>query len=246
MPSSYWNAVNAVIEEADILLEVIDSRHIDATRNAEIEAKVRRSGKPLIFVFTKCDLAERKALEERSKEFFPCLYVSSKTYHGIKLLRDRILIEAKRAGVRLPRVGVLGYPNMGKSSLINALNGSASARTSAESGFTKGKQYIKARGFTLIDTPGVLAYKEVDELTKAVTGMNTNVKDPEGVVLRLLDSRPGILEAQYNAVFEGGDAEQSLEAIARKLNLLLKGGKADTKNAAERVLRDLRLGRVKI
>ena len=245
MPSNFWDAVNGVIKEADILLEVVDARRIDETRNVEIEEKVRRSGKALIFVFNKCDLADVAMLEHKKKELFPSVFVSSKEYHGIKMLYERIMIEAKRMGIKKPRVGVLGYPNMGKSSLINALNGAGRARTSAESGFTKGKQYVNAKGILLIDTPGVIPYGEKDELKSFITGINTRIKDPETAILKVMEEYPGAIEKAYE-VEAGEDLEDNLEEIAKKLNLLLRGGKPDTRRTAERVLKDVRSGNISI
>jgi len=58
---------------------------------------------------------------------------------------------------------------MGKSSLINALNGASKARTSSESGFTHGKQYVNAK--TSSDRyAGVIPYGEEDEMKSALTG----------------------------------------------------------------------------
>jgi hypothetical protein len=246
MSSSFWDSVNGVINEADILLEVVDARRIDETRNLEIEDKVRRAGKLLIYVFNKCDIADMSALEHKKKELFPSVFVSSKEYHGIKMLYERIIIEAKRLGIKRPKVGVLGYPNMGKSSLINALNGSAKARISAESGFTKGKQYVGAKGILLIDTPGVIPFGENDTVKKALTGIDTKFKDPETAVLKVIEEYPGTIEQFYGAEANAEDAEESLENIAVKLNLLLKGKRPDMRRASERILRDLRDGKIKI
>jgi ribosome biogenesis GTPase A len=245
MSNSYWNAVNAVIAEADILLEVVDARRIDETRNPEIEGKVRRAGKALIFVFNKCDLADQEALEHRKRELIPSVFVSSKEYHGIKMLYEKIIIEGKRLGLKKPRVGVLGYPNMGKSSLINALNGAGRAKTSAESGFTKGKQYIAMKSILLIDTPGVIPFGEKDIMKAALTGISTKIKDPEAAVLKIMDEYPSKIEDFY-CVTEDEDKEDTLESIARKLNLIIKGGKPDTRRTADRILKDLREGKIKI
>jgi ribosome biogenesis GTPase A len=246
MGASFWNAVKGVIEEADILLEVIDARHIDKTRNLEIEDRVHKSGKSLIYVFNKCDLMDKHEMEYHKKQLYPSVFVSSKEYHGIKMLYEKIMIEAKRMKIKKPKVGVLGYPNMGKSSLINALNGTGRARTSAESGFTKGKQYISTKQILLIDTPGVIPYGENDDIKKAITGMETRLKDPEEAVLKILEEYPGVLEKQYGVEFEEDDPEVGLENIAIKLNLLLKGKRPDAKKAAEKVLRDLRDGKVSV
>jgi ribosome biogenesis GTPase A len=234
MPSSFWDSVNGVIKESDIILEVLDARRIDETRNVEIEEKARRAGKVLIYVFNKCDLADVDSLNYKKKELFPSVFISSTKYHGIKMLYERIMIEAKRLGLKRPRVGVLGYPN-----------GASKARTSSESGFTHGKQYVNAKNIVLIDTPGVIPYDEKDEMKSALTGMNTKFKDPETAVLKVMEEYPGTVEEFYGAEADD-DKEVSLENIARKLNLVIRGGKPDTKRAAERVLRDIRNGDISI
>ena len=245
MPN-FWNAVNNVIQEADILLEIIDARRIDETRNAEIEDKVRRAGKVLIYVFNKCDLADQSALEHKKKELHPSVFVSAREYHGIKLLQERIMIEGKRIGLKKPKVGVLGYPNMGKSSIINALGGAGKARTSSESGFTKGKQYVTSRNILLIDTPGVIPVGDDDQMKKVITGIHTKIKDPELAALKIMEEYPGVIEGHYGTEPVPNDAEEALEAIAMKLNLIVKGGKADTRRAAERILKDIREGKISI
>jgi ribosome biogenesis GTPase A len=234
------------MREADILLEIIDARAISDTRNIEIEDKVRSKGKPLIFVLNKCDLvADRDSLDAAKKMLHPCAFVSAKEYHGMNMLRERIMIEAKRIGVQVPKVGVLGYPNMGKSSIINALNGGASASVSSESGHTKGKQYIRARNINLIDTPGVIPYKEGHDVKNSITGIKTDSKDPEGDLLLVMEKLPGIIEGYYGVEVDE-DKEASLESIGRKLNLLKKGGTPDTTRTAKRILLDLRIGKIKI
>ncbi|MBI5881377.1 GTPase, partial [archaeon] len=61
--ANYWKLVNDVIREADILLEILDGRSIDETRNIEIEDKVKKSGKVLIYVINKCDLVDKDKME---------------------------------------------------------------------------------------------------------------------------------------------------------------------------------------
>ncbi|MFH0869708.1 MAG: GTPase [archaeon] len=244
MPS-FWRAVNGVIDEADIVLEVIDARAVDETRNREIEDKVRRQGKVLIYVLNKCDLADQKTLERWKKVLSPCVFVSCTDYHGIKMLRERIIIEGKRAGKERPRVGVLGYPNMGKSSVINALNGAGKARVSAESGFTKGKQYVSARGFIMIDSPGVIPYLEKDEVKHSMVGINTHTKDPESALLKIMEAHPGLVEKHYGVPVDE-DKEDTLEEISLKLKIIKKGNAPDTFKAAQRILKDIREGKMSI
>src|SRR3989344_8471730 len=139
MPS-FWRHVNKVLVNSDIIIEVLDARMIEETRNMEIEEKIERLGKKILYVITKCDLADIKKLEEERKRLRPSVFISSTEKLGTTILKKKILELCH--GERVV-VGVVGYPNVGKSSLINALSGRGSARTSAQSGFTKGLQKIR-------------------------------------------------------------------------------------------------------
>ena len=54
---TFWKVINKVIEESDVILEILDARYPDKTRNLEIENKVKKAGKKLVYVLNKCDLA---------------------------------------------------------------------------------------------------------------------------------------------------------------------------------------------
>ena len=62
MPS-FWKHVNKVIKEADIIIEVLDARMVEETRNFEVEDKVKKEEKILLYVFNKCDLASKEKLK---------------------------------------------------------------------------------------------------------------------------------------------------------------------------------------
>jgi|APFre7841882654_1041346.scaffolds.fasta_scaffold29937_1 ribosome biogenesis GTPase A len=244
MGKNFWSVVNGVISESDILLEIIDARQVAETRNWEIEQKVKKEGKTLIYVLNKCDLANRDELEKIKKTLNPSVFISCKEYHGITLLKERILIEGKRMGKPKPKVGVLGYPNMGKSSVINALGGTGKAKTSAISGFTRGKQYIRSRPFYLIDTPGVIPYGEKDSVKNVMTGIKTESKDPEGDLLLVMHAHPGIIESHYNVTVEE-DKEETLGKIAVKINCVRKGNLPNTVRASQIILKLLREGDIR-
>jgi len=245
MGKNFWAVVAGVISKADILLEIIDARVVDQTRNVEIEERVKNSGKPLIYVLNKCDLADKDKLDEIKKTLIPSVFISCKTYHGINLLKERIRVEGKKKGFEKPRVGVLGYPNMGKSSVINALTGTGTAGVSSMSGFTRGKHYINMRQFFLIDTPGVIPYGEKDHVKNMMTGITTRSKDPELDLLLIMDEHPGIIESHYAVPVEK-DTEKTLEKIAIKLHCVRKGNLPNIARASELILKQLREGKIKI
>ena len=166
MPKNFWRVVKKVIDESDILLLVMDSRMVAESRNHEIEVKVAAAHKPLIYVINKADLVEKESLEKWKKVLKPCVFISATMHLGGSYLREEI---QKHAPSGEFKVGVLGYPNTGKSSIINALKGRSSASVSSQSGHTKGEQKLRAGGkIILLDTPGVIPFGEKDKLKHAM------------------------------------------------------------------------------
>lgn len=248
MPS-FWGIVNKVIESTDVILLVLDARLVKETRNREIEDKVKELKKPLIYVVTKCDIADRENIEKYRQRLRNAVFISAKMHSGLKELREAIMINAYRAGIKEDkiRVGVLGYPNVGKSSLINAMKGKKSAPTSALSGYTKAVQKIKTGSkIIMLDTPGVIPYKDEDFMMLAKTGSidYTKAKDPDLVVIELMDQFPGKIEEFYK-VDVNEDHEETLEEIAKKRNIFQKGGIPDIKRMARMVLTDWQRGAIK-
>ncbi|MBI2138263.1 50S ribosome-binding GTPase [Candidatus Woesearchaeota archaeon] len=245
--ANFWRLVNKVIAKADVILEVIDARMVEETRNAEVESKVKGEGKPLIYVVNKCDLVNIEGLRKKIQHLNPCVFVSTTKHHGFTMLKDRILIEAHKRNIKKPRVGVLGYPNVGKSSVINTLKGSSAAKTSPESGFTRSLQNVRVgSSIMMIDTPGVFPYLENNKAAHVLTGVidSGKAKDPDAAAMRIMEEHPGSVEG-YFGVGAHDDGEITLGEIALKKGLLLKGGKPDIDRAARNILRLWQKGEIK-
>jgi len=238
----FWRTVNEVIKQSDIILEVIDARFPELTRNIEIEDKIK--GKHLVIVVNKCDLVEKSTMEDYAKKYKGVIFVSAKDRLGTTILKKKIIGLAKK-----PQniVGIVGYPNTGKSSIINSLAGRRAAKTSPQSGFTKGKQLIKmTRSVSLLDTPGVLPYKEKDEIKHALTSSKdfTRIKDPDIVALELIELKKERIKKHYQ--IDCDDSEDIFEQIGIKLKKLKKAGEIDEKATAYAILKDWQHGKIKV
>lgn len=247
--------VMPVVEQSDILLEILDARFIDETRNKEIEKRIIERGKVIVYILNKIDLVDIKNLYEKIEleNLKPYILFSCIERKGLRDLRKIIKIEAKRQGWQTTRVGVFGYPNTGKSSIINLLMGKKVARTSPEAGFTKGIQKLKfSKGILLLDTPGIIPEKENSninekDLTKhAQIGVRTwdRTKDPDLIVYELIKRFPKIIQKFYN-IKEDADINQILEELGRRKNFLKKGNQVDIDRTARQILRDWQEGKIK-
>lgn len=248
--------VEDVIENADILLEVLDARFIEETRNPEVEEFIKNKGKKIIYVLNKSDtINKNKINKELLSSLYPFVFLSCKERKGTRDLRKKINIEVSRLKLKDNRakIGIIGYPNTGKSSITNLLSGIHQARTSAEPGHTKGIQNIRiSKNILLIDTPGVIPSNEKsatnrEDLKKhAKIGVRSfsRIKDPEFVVASLMQENPLLFEKFYNIDVKG-DAEILLEQLGRKKNFLLKGNCVDIDRTARLILKDWQEGNIR-
>ncbi len=253
--ASYQMIVKDVIKKADILLEVIDARFPDETRNCEVERDIARSKKPFIIVLNKCDLVSKEILEKtksRLSKIAPTVFVSSKDRFGTTMLRHKILEIAGIKGREI-LVGSLGYPNTGKSSVINAVAGRHKAGTSSISGHTKVMQLVNAGSrIMLLDTPGVIPFGENDEYIQGILSVKdaTHIKDPVGVAMKIIekfcDENKTALESFYHVKIEGQDSYDALLLIGRESNCLKKKGEVDDTRADLRKINDLQKGLIMI
>lgn len=249
----YLNKVIEVIERSDVVLEVLDARFVDKTRNTKFEDRVIEKGKILIHVINKCDLVSKEECMKIKKMFENCVFVSAKEHYGTLILKEKIMILSKQKGITEPKVSVIGYPNVGKSSIINAFSGTASAGTSPYAGYTKGKQNIRiSKNIVMIDTPGVIAPDDYDhEKLVAVGAKNPHSsKDPDFAVMKIMDEYPGRIEEFYGLekkkYSDDGEKEDAIKAVALKLNMKMKGNLPDLKRASLRILKDWGSGKIKI
>jgi len=263
----YPDVMKKVIEISDIVLEVIDARFIEETRNLEVEKLIKERGRKIVYVLNKADLVDVSSLRKNiPRSLKPVVFVSTLTGKGSKDLRDRIKIEASRiklgspidkdgedAGIRKKvHIGIIGYPNVGKSSLINLITRRGVAKTSKQAGFTRGMQKIRFTDKILIlDTPGVIPESKYSSSSKrafsedAALGARTysHVKNPEDIVYFLMEKNSKKILDYYD--FKDLEAHELVEKIGKDRNLLSKGGEVDIDRAARIILKDWQLGQIR-
>lgn len=227
-----------VIDECDIILEVADARDVEGTRSRKIENLVRRKGKKLVLVVNKIDIARPKKVPRGN-----VVMMSAKERKGTRKLRE--LIGALSHGQEKVRVGLVGYANTGKSSIINALGGRA--KVSSKAGFTRGKQWIRlTKKIMLFDSPGIIPRHE-GEAKLAIKGAYdiTKLKDPVGTAMKLIEKIGTKLLKRAYGVEEYADPYEQLEELAGKWLMLKKGAELDLNRAAKKLIQDWQKGKLK-
>ena len=246
-----------IINECDIILAVLDARNPEGTRNKNLEDKIKESNKKLIYVLNKADLVPIKILEKwkgiikNENPEASVVFVSSKHKKGTKILRDDIKKYLQLKGIKEGKVGVVGYPNVGKSSLINALTGKKSAASGLVAGLTKGEQWIKlTKNIKLLDTPGVIEPKDEDELVMIGALRYEKIENPVEPAIKILKNLyafdENIVKNYYNIEINNMEDinEEFIEKIGKKLNYLGKNGIIDMKRTAKSIIKDYQDGKL--
>ncbi|KAF2436970.1 NGP1NT-domain-containing protein [Tothia fuscella] len=251
-----WNELYKVMDSSDVVIHVLDARDPLGTRCRAVEKYLKEEAphKHLVFVLNKCDLVPTAvaaawvrllSLEYPTLAFHASITNSFGKGSLIALLRQFSILHADRKQVS---AGFIGYPNTGKSSIINTLRKKMVCKTAPVPGETKVWQYITlTRRIYLIDCPGVVPPNPNDSpeeiLLRGVVRVE-NVDNPSQYVHAALGMcQRRHVERTYE-LREWKDADEFLEALARKTGKLLKGGEADMDAVAKMVLNDFLRGRI--
>lgn len=246
-----WRIVRNVIEDGDVVLEVLDARDPMATRVEPAERLAFSLGKRLLVVLNKADLVKRDVLE-RWRRYFEreglyAVYISAKHRLGTR----KLFVAIRSVAPKIPTtVVVVGYPNVGKSTIINYLKGRYVAQTSPKPGWTKGHQLVRAKSWLLVlDTPGVVKTASSGDLAlDVIRGLVDpgTLDDPVPYAYALLKRvtafNPNALREAYGLDV---DIDSALEEIGKLKRKLLKGGRVNLIEAARSVLIDWINGKLK-
>lgn len=250
-----WNELYKVIDSSDVILQVLDARDPLGTRSPPIE-KYLRTEKPhkhLMFILNKVDLVPTWVTQRwvaiLSAEYPTVAFHASMTHPFgkgslINLLRQfaKLHIDKKQISV-----GFIGYPNTGKSSIINTLRSKKVCSVAPIAGETKVWQYITLmRRIYLIDCPGVVypsAETDTEKVLKGVVRVEL-VQNPEDYISEvLLRVKEDYIRKTYK-IMEWDDHIDFLEKFARRSGKLLKKGEPDITIVSRMVLNDWQRGKL--
>lgn len=238
----YYSQLIELLRKADVAIEVVDARFINETRIGKLE---NRFGNKILIAACKSDLVPKDRREPGYA------YFSTRTREGI----TEILQRATEIGRNNPfrrtkdvKMVIFGIPNVGKSSLINALRKKYAAVTGFRAGLTHGPQWIRvSKELMLCDTAGVVELGETEESMAMKSALDvTELKRPEQVAAKLISKAAGLRRNpifRHYGIEKAGDAEDVLMQIAKKRGLLGKGGELLVSEAAKVLMRDYQKGK---
>lgn len=251
------------IKLIDLIMEVVDARIPFSSRNPDIDEL--SAGKARMILLNKSDLADAQITSEWAKYYenlgYSVVILDCRNRVGINQIqnsintacKEKIERDRKRGILNRPvRTMVVGIPNVGKSTFINAICKRSCAKTGDKPGVTKGKQWIKLnKTIELLDTPGILWPKfENEEIGKNLAfigSINDEILDGEGLCIELIDKiksvKPGAVSERYG-VDENAKSYELLARIAEARKCLGKGGVPDTAKMAAIILDEYRAGKL--
>ncbi|NXP59474.1 GNL3 protein, partial [Chloropsis cyanopogon] len=275
---SFCRELMKVLEASDVVLEVLDARDPMGCRCPQLEQAVTCSGgsKKLLLVLNKIDLVPKDNVEKwlnYLKKEFPTIAFKSATmmkdktmeqvtkrrarvdfsetsqYFGSKCLL-KLLQGYGKTQDKAIQVGVVGFPNVGKSSIINSLKGKRACNVGLARGVTKSMQTVQLDKQTkMLDSPSIIA----DPSNSALALALRSIIDPEGSdPAHVLEGVNAIINhcskqqvmMHYN-IPDFRDPEEFLSLLAQKRGMLKKGGVPDIENMAKLVLCDWTGARIK-
>ncbi len=249
MQKQVWLAV----EEADLVLFLLDARDGLTPADEEILERLRRCGKPVLAVVNKVDgLDERTVLADFYALGMPLVGMAAAHRRGIHALMEEAVATLGEA--RFPRVeeepplpdahirlAVLGRPNVGKSTLINRLLGEERMVTMDLPGTTRdtveAEAHWEGRDYTLIDTAGVRRRARIDEKVEKFSVIKAlqAVEQARAVVL-VIDAREGVTEQDLHLLGHIVDAGRALVIAVNKWDGMDQDARQQVKRELDRKL----------
>ncbi|HVY07776.1 MAG TPA: ribosome biogenesis GTPase YlqF [Burkholderiales bacterium] len=246
------------LEFVDVVIEVVDARLPEASSNPMIRKMREHRQRPALKLLNKADLADPVVTKAwlafyGKQKGIKAVAISSKKPADVARVTGycRELAPHRSDNTKPLRMMIMGIPNVGKSTLMNALLKKRVAAVGDEPAVTKVQQSLDIGvGMTLTDTPGLMWPKiehDADGYMLAAShaiGTNAVIEEDVAAFLGdiLLARYPKLLVARYKLETDGMDGVSLIEAVARRRGCIVKGGGLDLEKASRILLDDYRSG----
>lgn len=254
IPANILKQAGAAIEEARVLVWVVDTRKGITPLDEELATLLRTTGKPVLVAANKADAAR---LEAEAGEFFhfgfeDVIPVSAEQGDGVGDLLDAIIKnfpsreagedEEKAAAPRELRLAIIGRPNVGKSSLLNRLLGEERVIVSPIAGTTRDAVdtllEVEGQPFRIIDTAGIRRKGKTGEMAEKLSVMMARRSlERADVAIVVIDAAEGVAALDANIAGYAHDAGCSIIIAVNKWDAV-PDKETGTPAAFERALRD--------
>ena len=247
----------------DLVIELVDARTPMSSKNPDIDSLA--GNKARVILLNKADLADPAGnaawTEYFKKKGFHVLEINARTGAGVRAVQGLVQEACKekierdrRRGIknRPIRAMVVGIPNVGKSTFINAFAGKGCTKTGNKPGVTKGKQWIRLnQNLELLDTPGILwprfENQQVGERLAMIGSINDEILHADelaaAILIYLQKYYQGKIRERYETE-ESGDAYAMLKEISIQRKCFLKGEEPDLLRTSRIIVDDFRGGRL--
>ncbi len=251
------------IKLIDLVIELVDARTPMSSKNPDIDSLA--GNKARVILLNKADLADPVGnaawTEYFKKKGFHVLEINARTGAGVRAVQGLVQEACKekierdrRRGIknRPIRAMVVGIPNVGKSTFINAFAGKGCTKTGNKPGVTKGKQWIRLnQNLELLDTPGILwprfENQQVGERLAMIGSINDEILHADelaaAILIYLQKHYQGKIRERYETE-ESGDAYAMLKEISIQRKCFLKGEEPDLLRTSRIIVDDFRGGRL--
>ena len=241
----------AAIDEADLVVFVVDAKQGPLPLDESILAALRRSGKPVLLVLNKIDATDALDAASEFSRFgvSDSLPLSAAHQRGLEELLEAIAARLPEGnGDALPqeepdrlRLAIVGRPNVGKSTLVNRLLGEERVIASDVPGTTRDAISIDmerdGRKYRLIDTAGIRRKSKVDEAVEKFSIIKTLQSiEAAQVVVFMLDASEGVTDQDASVLGLVLDAGRALVIAVNKWDGLSEYQREQTRSALERRL----------
>jgi ribosome biogenesis GTPase A len=241
----------------DVVIEILDARVPGASTNPLIARLRLHRARPCLKVLNKSDLADPQVTADwvrslgKEKQVRAVALSCKKAAEVARIPALAAALAPHRdGGVKDLRMMVMGVPNVGKSTFVNALLKRKAAKTGDEPAITRHQsRFDLGDDMVLIDTPGLMwSIKHPDDglmlAASHAIGENAFISEEVATFLAgiLLARYPGLIEKRYEFGSNNLDGPGLIEAIARKRGYLLKGGRVDYEKAGNALVHDYRSG----
>lgn len=250
--------VAETMEWVDVVIEVVDARLPEASSNPMIRTLREHRQRPALKLLNKADQADPAATKSwldfyNQQKGVKAVALSCKKPADVARVTGycQAIAPHRNDNTKPLRMMIMGIPNVGKSTLMNALVKRRVAAVGDEPAVTKSQQsFDLGTGMTITDTPGLMwpkiQYESDGYMLAASHAIGTNAVMEEEVAAFLGDillaRYPKRLTARYGFALDCLDGPDLIEAVAKRRGCLIKGGGLDLEKASLILLDDYRSG----